>query len=186
MRITTRYGTAANGGGRIVAHGAGRQATIHYPHELNVYFAHLRAAETLAGKLGLVVTTGEATDRGYTWDTDPIPRTWQQAEPWDADKAQEQRRTAVRLFADHGHDGYWDRLTRENCGACALQGYDADHDGPNYASWERTYVQAGYYVRPEWAGAFVRTLTTPDQNEAYRVALMRDLATYGVPPGLTL
>lgn len=77
------------------------------------------------------------------------------------------------------------RLTRENCAACALDGYGADTDGgtvplsPNYAAWERVYVQARRPIPHRWLPAFVASLND-EVNPSFAAALLRDVATWGV------
>lgn len=98
-------------------------------------------------------------------------------------------REARYALRDHGHetefvDAADEKLTRENCGACALDGYGAHADGdtaplaPNYAGWARIYVKAGMRVREEWHAGFLAELE--DENERYREALHRDVRTFGV------
>lgn len=58
------------------------------------------------------------------------------------------RRMAMQSLYSHGHSmSDKSRLTRENCGACCLNGYHPrgeKHDGrPNYSGWLRIYIQAG-------------------------------------------
>lgn len=111
--------------------------------------------------------------------------------PHDPSKAADLRRTALRLLGDHGHNpSDRDRLTRENCGACVLGGYDAfrnEHGHPtvNYAGWERIYVQAGRHVGPRFRRAFLDALED-DSNPAYLSGLLADIATFGMPEGVNL
>lgn len=69
LTIRTRYRAAADGGGRIVATGAGRTATVRYDHALSTWERHERAARTLADRIdatAIVVPMG-ADARGYVW-----------------------------------------------------------------------------------------------------------------------
>jgi hypothetical protein len=102
---------------------------------------------------------------------------------WSESEAANLQRTARRLFRDHGHTGYADKLTRDNCGACALAGYGESTDGgraplaPNYAGWARDYVQAGRGIPARWVDAFGAELS--GENQRYADALRRDVATFG-------
>lgn len=55
MRITTSYVTAANGAGKILAKGEGKQRTVPFDHSLSVARNHGVAAGTLA----LVLVQGD-------------------------------------------------------------------------------------------------------------------------------
>jgi hypothetical protein len=100
----------------------------------------------------------------------------------NARRASELRSTAINLFNAHGHPGHNDRLTRENCGACALGGYAAhDETGslqPNHAGWARAYVQAGRPIPKKFRAAFEDERVS--ENAAYAAGLATDIATFGV------
>ena len=94
------------------------------------------------------------------------------------------RRQAQALFTRHDHGGHWDRLTRENCGACCLVGYrprgdeDWPTNQPNYAGWGRAYVQAGRAIRRRWVEAF---RAEANEDSPYGEALRADIDAYGWP-----
>jgi hypothetical protein len=112
------------------------------------------------------------------------------AAPWSDTEARELRVTSRRILRDHGHPGDWDDLTRGACGACALDGWqpvqEADTNGghltPNHCAWARTYVQAGWPIPARFAQAFLWEAAN-DDNDRYRDALARDIATFGVVIG---
>ena len=56
--ITTKYTSTANGQGRIVAKGRGKQRTIPYDHGSSAQRNHGIAAGTLAQALGVEWSTG--------------------------------------------------------------------------------------------------------------------------------
>lgn len=99
-----------------------------------------------------------------------------------------ERRIALSLLARHDHNiSDKSPLTRENCGACVLNGYISrddrqngarDSDGPNYAGWARIYVQAGRHIPAKWHKAFDAELAS--DNQAYSDALRRDIYIFGV------
>lgn len=110
------------------------------------------------------------------------------AEPWTNEEA---TRAHLRYIAAaafrHGHPGTFRdnddlTLTRDNCGACALDSWgEHDTDGlrqPNYANWARTYVEAGRPIPTRWRPAFHAVLNATD-NPAHHDALLRSLATWG-------
>lgn len=120
------------------------------------------------------------------------------ADAWTVTEAGDQARIARQLLR-HGHPEVGtrafrdyaggtddaERVTRENCAACSLDGYGADTDGgtvplsPNYAAWERVYVQTRRPIPHRWLPAFVASLNDED-NPSFAAALLRDVATYGV------
>lgn len=120
-----------------------------------------------------------------------------EGETWPTEKRAELASTARALFRRHEHpdtftDADDERMTRENCGACALAGYGADTDegraplAPNWAGWARAWVQAGRRISPEYVDGFRAELASPD-NARYAAALATDIRTYGaagVPPEL--
>lgn len=123
--------------------------------------------------------------RGNIIDARPVN------EPWSDEEAAKLASLARQVLAGdafhkRGHDGYGaDVLTRENCGACVLAGYEdpsgeqtVDRDGPNYAGWARLYVEARRPIPERWRQAFDRELHS--DNAAYSAALARDIATFGV------
>lgn len=103
---------------------------------------------------------------------------------WSDEEVRQQRGQVSRMFSDHGHGGDWSREVRENCGACCLGGYrprggwgDDYPEAPNYAGWQRAYVQAGRVIRKRWAGEFLRAL---EGKGIFSEALRRDVFTYGL------
>lgn len=113
-------------------------------------------------------------------------------EPWDTETADRERAIARQLIAGdewhrRGHSGQavWERMS---CGTCALLGYEprggwddgysVKRDGPNYAGWQRAYVQAGRRIPAKWRVAFSRE--EPDYAP-YWECLGRDLVTFGHP-----
>lgn len=119
----------------------------------------------------------------------------QAAGAWTPEEADNLGRQAERLFKHDRHGRLV--LERENCSGCVLQGYQSseeareakrdktgsmvlvDRDGPNYAGWERAYVQTGRRIQLRWAPAFVAALDDPE-NPAYAAALLKDINTFGV------
>jgi hypothetical protein len=99
----------------------------------------------------------------------------------------QQQRIARQLLARHDHNkSDKSPLTRENCGACTLNGYisrsdrhgQKPSDGPNYAGWARVYVQAQYVIPRKWHKAFEAEMES--DNTAYSDALKRDINVFGV------
>ena len=83
-------------------------------------------------------------------------------------------------------DAEEEALVRENCGACALFGYgelsgDDAPDGPRQPNrdFARVYVEAGRSIPRRWYPAFLAALND-EGNPAYRLALHRSVATFGV------
>jgi hypothetical protein len=111
------------------------------------------------------------------------------ADHWsDLERAQ-LRRIAPQMFRhDHPQQIYpkSDRaLTRENCQACCLEGYDSETEsfrktrsGPNVSNWQRDYVQAGRPIPEIWRDAFYSYRES--DNERWKEALELDIATFGV------
>lgn len=178
--IRTTYAThpgSNNGDIRATAHGS--RAVVRIDPALYMVDNHRRAAEKLAAKLGLTLS-GEAIA-----DDRPSRYRFPTIAPWPADVARELRATAWRMFSDHGHGSHWDKLTREACGTCALNGY---HDraiareesapvAPNYAGWARLYIQAGRPIPAKYADGFRAELA--NDNIRYVDALRRDIVTFG-------
>jgi hypothetical protein len=116
------------------------------------------------------------------YGVEPVP-----AEPWTDEEAARLRGMAVAVFR-HGHgvifrDDDDEDLTRENCGACALEGW-GEHatEGifqPNYCNWARVFVEAGHAIPARWRTGFHAVLNAED-NPGHRVALLRSLATWDV------
>lgn len=97
----------------------------------------------------------------------------------------EQRRQAYMRYTRHDHPAWMrDPMTRENCGACLLQGYhprgEARND-INYAGWERIYIQIGLRIPPGLFEAFLNELANDDpDNRGYVEALRDDVRYWGV------
>lgn len=97
-------------------------------------------------------------------------------------------RIALQLLNRHDHNpSDKSTLTRQNCGACILNGYLGQYergqgqkvsDGPNYAGWARVYVQARRIIPRKWNKAFHAELNS--DNTAYAKALQRDVEVFGV------
>jgi hypothetical protein len=108
------------------------------------------------------------------------------AEPWNEAEAARHRGGAVAVFR-HGHVGVlraeMQTMTRDNCGACALEGWGeyTDHGvlQPNHANWARTYVETSRPIPARWRTGFHAVLNAVD-DPGHRVALLRSLATWGV------
>ncbi len=71
-------------------------------------------------------------------------------------------------------------VVRDNCGACALNGWapvvDEGPAHPNYAGWARLYVQAGKGIPAVFREAFEDERVT---DGPYAAGLARDIATFG-------
>lgn len=108
--------------------------------------------------------------------------TIEEIQPWSDDEAKRYANQARGLF-NHGHAGYWDEMTRDNCGACALEGWrESDEEGdlaPNYGGWARAYVEAQRWIPDRWRAAYESDQLHGD-NPAYSVALARSVAYFGV------
>lgn len=137
-----------------------------------------------AGEMGVMSEMLRAqpfsTDYATTWGGYAVIPV--ELDIWPADEAAALATKARRMFRDHGHEMTFDDaderdMVMSSCGACALNGYGADDDGPNYGAWARTYVQAGRKILPEWRAAFERELES--DNRAYAAALARDVRTFG-------
>ena len=109
---------------------------------------------------------------------------------WTKVEAANHRATATRLIKEHDHGvDERDENTRANCGACVLAGLASPHveeDGnlsPNYAGWQRIYVESGTPVPPEFVKAFGWPLSKAGmaRNRPYADALRRSLVTFGCP-----
>jgi hypothetical protein len=140
------------------------------------------------------------TDEAFGWllDHQPMSTDWairyegyaverMPAEPWTPAEAVNVRDIAEAAFRhDHSRifrDADDEELTRDNCGACALDGYGEHHtDGilqPNYSNWARVYVEALRPIPARWRPAFHAVLNAED-NSRHHDALLRSLATFGV------
>jgi len=93
-------------------------------------------------------------------------------------------RTALRCLTSHDCDPTWTRDEKaDNCGACALSGMGHHRDGdsgawePNYASWERTYVEAHKGIPTRYRDAFLHAL---NEDTPYGSALRDACDRYGV------
>jgi hypothetical protein len=185
ITIRTRYRTASDGGGRILATGAGRRRIVRYSHASTIDERRQDAAQTLAvailGSVRMLAAPlqwqadGSALHTFYVGEVRGIgART---------------ERQAHHLLTNHGHGSHSDRLTRENCGACVLNGYRPRGESrtapPNYAGWARIYTQARRPVPAQWRRAFLADELgeVGDQGRPtpYALALLDDIATYGLP-----
>ena len=96
---------------------------------------------------------------------------------------EQERATALKIFAEPCF-GKTDKHHGGNCVHCCLRGEGlpntADDQGraPNYAGWARLYVQAERTIPARFAQAFAEELNS--SNEAYRYALIYDIAHWGV------
>lgn len=94
----------------------------------------------------------------------------------------QRRDSALYLFRRHDHNkSDHTPLTRENCGACALNGYHPKgerSDFINYAGWARVYVEAGKFIPAKLRYAFLAELAS--SNRAYADALKQDIRDFGV------
>lgn len=117
------------------------------------------------------------------WSIESVP-----ADRWSKAEAEHLRANAEYKFANHGHGHHMDRLTRVNCGACCLGGYEprdgfdddweVNRDGPNYAGWAPLYVEAGRAIPKKWKDAFEGQLNS--DNTKYTDALKMSIKTFGV------
>lgn len=124
-------------------------------------------------------------------------------QPWPATVARELAATARAILHDPNHPadhhGDWSDAAVSSCAVCELHGtraamypsadeLPADDDDeppartPNYAGWERIYVQARVTIPDAWRPAFAWWLTPEGEaeNAAYAAALARDVATFGL------
>ncbi len=121
-----------------------------------------------------------------------VRREWwqhtQSYQPWSTEEGRHHHATAMQCLTRHDHPmSDRSQLTRENCGACVLNGYEprwvdrSEHntatDGPNYAGWARIYVEAGRAIPEKWRAAFA---DQGKDNRAYYDALGRSLVSFGV------
>ncbi len=116
-------------------------------------------------------------------------------QPWTAEEAKQHRAMARQAFK-HDHEEpiveNWDgeeQLTRENCGACALEGFEPlpgtedDQDAPpepNHADWTRIYVEAGRPIPEVCRTAFEDKRANAHGNARHAAALARSIVTFGV------
>lgn len=92
------------------------------------------------------------------------------------------RLTALQCLNRHDHPRYiTDQLTRENCGACVLNGYHPRGEPRtdiNYAGWARIYIEAGKAIPANLFMAFLAELAS--DNRAYANALLDDILHFGI------
>lgn len=92
------------------------------------------------------------------------------------------RAIAIQCLARHDHPLYVrDQLTRENCGACVLNGYHPKGEARtdiNYAGWARVYIEAGKPIPSNLFMAFLAELAS--DNRAYADALLQDIEDFGI------
>lgn len=97
-------------------------------------------------------------------------------------KHEQQRLTAIQCLTRHDHDRNDNSpLTRENCGACILNGYHPKgqkRNFINYAGWARIYIEAGKYIPKNLHYHFLAELAS--DNQAYAEALKQDIKDYGI------
>ena len=94
----------------------------------------------------------------------------------------QKRLIALQCLNRHDHSGRaTDQLTRENCGACTLNGYHPKgerRDFINYAGWARLYIQAGKRIPKGLQFAFLAELAS--ENRSYADALKQDILEFGI------
>lgn len=104
--------------------------------------------------------------------------------PWNDKEKTALHLTAKLAFDQHGHDEEADFITKYNCSACRLVGYQpfdtGNFDSPNVAGWERMYVEAQRALPEKWKNAFEKSLFDTS-NVLYLSALRRSIATFGYP-----
>lgn len=92
------------------------------------------------------------------------------------------RLTALQCLSRHDHNrSDTSPETRENCGACTLNGYHPKgerRDFINYAGWARIYIQAGKRIPKNLQFAFLAELAS--DNRAYADALKADILEFGI------
>jgi hypothetical protein len=92
------------------------------------------------------------------------------------------RKTAILCLTRHDHPAYiHDQLTRENCGACTLNGYHPKGEPRtdiNYAGWARIYIEASKPIPSNLFMAFLTELAS--DNRAYADALREDIRYFGI------
>lgn len=95
----------------------------------------------------------------------------QAAEPWNTTEAEHYKRTAMQCLR---HDYNHTKADPLNCGGCALR--IGNGSGPNYAGWQRVYVEAGLVIPRKWKRAFYSAFT--GRNQAFALALARSCKTF--------
>lgn len=98
-------------------------------------------------------------------------------------QAHEQKRLiALQCFNRHDHNrNDTSPLTRENCGACCLNGYHPKgerKDFINYAGWARLYIQAERFIPNNLRYTFLAELAS--DNRPYAEALKQDIIDFGI------
>ena len=94
---------------------------------------------------------------------------------------EQMKATALQLLRRHDHTPTSAPETRENCGACTLNGYHPKgerRDFINYAGWARVYIQAGKRIEKRLQFAFLAELAS--ENRAYADALKQDIRDFGI------
>ncbi len=84
---------------------------------------------------------------------------------------------ARRLFTEHETECATDRLSRDNCHACILAGWEGTEEGPNAVCWERDYVNAELPIPSQWRVPFFNAL---NGSGPYAEHLREDVTMHGV------
>lgn len=99
--------------------------------------------------------------------------------PWSHEEARTIAMSAHRTFYGTHHHASAKSI---DCSTCCLNGNCAiNYKGtksPNFAGWGRIYVEAGVPIPKRFARAFANELAS--DNDAYRTALLRSIATFGL------
>lgn len=91
---------------------------------------------------------------------------------WSVEEKKYHANTARNVWAEKCW-GKTERLHAGNCQHCELR-----KKNPNYSGWARIYVEAGIPVNKAQIPAFIDEINS--DNEAYALALLRSVITYGL------
>lgn len=162
--------------------------TIEHPGQILTRYAwrekksHDMAGGTLEAPTTLYLMEPGGTTLGPALIVEPWPLSSREGK--EAPRIAHQLLTGDPFHRDTCGRGPLREWERQSCGTCALLGWQpADDDEwpqgrPNYAGWARVYVQAREPIPRAWMPAFVDELNEPE-NDSYREALRRDVATFG-------
>jgi hypothetical protein len=157
--------------------------------------------------VGISATTGQEARRLAAYLNQHDPDKWDglnwyrnpgKPTPDPMYEPREIHRMAYQYLTRHDHaPSDNSRLTRENCAACCLAGYQSgDEDvsvhGPNVSGWARLYVEAqrpiprwikpgrGSARRAMWPERALDSLSPDYDNQPYAAAFARSIVTFGI------